>query len=44
MRAVFKKMFLFLVAAAILWAAVRTLQERYRHLEFEDEGRDYNGF
>ena len=36
----FKKLLLFLAAGLLLWAAVRTLQERYRPLDLEEEEKE----
>lgn len=33
----FRRFLLFLGATLLLWAAIRTLQERYRQLELEEE-------
>ncbi len=33
----FRKLLFFLAAGLLLWAAVRTLQERYEPLDFEEE-------
>lgn len=33
----FRKLLMFLAAALLLWAAIRTLQERYRSLDLEEE-------
>jgi hypothetical protein len=36
-----KKLFLILAAAFLLWAVVQTLKERYRPLDFEEEGDEF---
>lgn len=45
MRQMFRKLLLLLAAGLLLWAVVKTLQERYRPLDFEeDDDGSHNGF
>ena len=39
----FRKLLVLLGLGMIIWAVIRTLEERYRHLDLEEDVESFNG-